>query len=258
MNPDNDQNDEVRQLMALIRRYDKALGSLTPGGSEFHNSPEAQAEFARMRLNSEHQHLIAERMKTRSLQTQLSTVMKLLSSVLGIVRRLEDVVYNDGPAEGEDAAGCSYDSSVLLHAEAAVERFVDELDELPFSVGGLYVESGQYKAERPEAPPWSPGTLQMTCEEAVLFADRQMWKFMSDRAIFELQINQRLCCMDFGEFHRCTEAMLGRPVWSHEFAHPENLIAEYQRKMTPPTMEDTMAQLPAERTVVISAGSESS
>ena len=40
--------------------------------------------------------------------------------------------------------------------------------------------------------------------------------------------------MDMSEFHRCVELLMGRPVWSHEFARMGRLLAEYRGEADPP------------------------
>jgi hypothetical protein len=69
---------------------------------------------------------------------------------------------------------------------------------------------------------------QMTPEEAREFGESGRWRDLSlkERAI--LQLGQDCLCMDFSAFHEAVTELLGRPVYTHEFAKPDLLWAEYQ------------------------------
>ena len=66
----------------------------------------------------------------------------------------------------------------------------------------------------------------MTREEALAKAATRWWESATDREIAEFQLAEPLLCLPFGEFHRAVEAVLGRPVWTHEFARFDWLLAE--------------------------------
>ena len=68
---------------------------------------------------------------------------------------------------------------------------------------------------------------ELTAEEAIALGKLDWWCGMDPREVFALQAFQPLLCMNFGDFHGATEAALGRPVWTHEFADPERLFAEF-------------------------------
>lgn len=69
---------------------------------------------------------------------------------------------------------------------------------------------------------------QLTREQAVQIHDSEGWKELSDVERFTFQLNQSRLCMPFGEFHRCAEVALGRPVWTHEFADRDSLANEFE------------------------------
>lgn len=71
------------------------------------------------------------------------------------------------------------------------------------------------------------GVTQLTDEEAVSFSTGDKLTTMSDIEKFEFQIRQKRLAMDFEEFKRVTDVALGRAVWTHEFADPDSLWAEY-------------------------------
>jgi hypothetical protein len=92
---------------------------------------------------------------------------------------------------------------------------------------------------------------QLTQAEAIAFHDSGAWEKLDlkERALF--QFGQRLLCMPFGEFQRATEELLGRPVWTHEFADPDSLLDEYTGKRPRRSMADIFALLPDDKTIVV-------
>lgn len=84
---------------------------------------------------------------------------------------------------------------------------------------------------------------QLTREEAIAFHESGEWQDMRpiDRARFQLE--QRKLCMPFGVFHEAMEEALGRPVWTHEFAKPDILKAEFYERIPKQTMGQIMARL---------------
>lgn len=90
-------------------------------------------------------------------------------------------------------------------------------------------------------------------KQAVAFAESGAWEKLSkeERALF--QFGQRLLCMPFSAFHEATEALLGRPVWTHEFADPDALLAEYRGDVPRRSFADILALLPAHKTIVVAS-----
>jgi hypothetical protein len=78
-----------------------------------------------------------------------------------------------------------------------------------------------------------------------------LWKKKPARDVALLQLTTVQLCMPFDEFHRITEEALGRPVWTHEFANGDALMAELLGEAPRPTIEEIFALLPAEKTIVI-------
>lgn len=91
----------------------------------------------------------------------------------------------------------------------------------------------------------------MTKAEAVALADSGFWKTMSldDRALFQLA--ETRLCMPFPVFHRAIEHALGRSVWTHEFADRDSLMRELCGDREPPTMEEILEMIPADKLVVL-------
>ena len=93
---------------------------------------------------------------------------------------------------------------------------------------------------------------QLTKEQAIEFHDSGAWKNMGDKEKALFQMEQDKLCMPFSEFHRCVEATLGRPVWTHELGlNRAGLLAELQGHGTAPSFDDVVAMLPAGKAVVM-------
>lgn len=56
--------------------------------------------------------------------------------------------------------------------------------------------------------------------------------------------------IDFDKFHERMQELVGRPVWTHEFARPEYLRNEILTG-THPTMDGVLAKLPADKPVIV-------
>jgi hypothetical protein len=99
---------------------------------------------------------------------------------------------------------------------------------------------------------------QLTREEAITFATERRWESMSptERAVFQLR--QDALCMDFAVFHESITELLGRPVYTHEFAKPDLLWDEYLGKTPKPDLAAILAKLPAHlsATVVVVGDSD--
>lgn len=95
---------------------------------------------------------------------------------------------------------------------------------------------------------------QLSKEEAIAFCESGKWKEMSDEEVFQLQMFQDLLCVDFGRFHQATEKVLGRPVFTHEFASPKGLIDEYLGKRGKPSLEDIIGLIPRDKLIIVAKG----
>lgn len=71
----------------------------------------------------------------------------------------------------------------------------------------------------------------MTTEQAKAFSDSGWWKDKSAEQITALQLYEtRLCMPKFSMFHESVEKVLGRPVFTHEFASHSPLETEFEAK----------------------------
>lgn len=104
----------------------------------------------------------------------------------------------------------------------------------------------------PDTAHWTE--RQLTYEEAIAFAESRAWEHLEawERALF--QLGQERLCMPFNEFQKATQELLGRPVWTHEFADGAALLAEYRGERPARTFEDVLALIPADKRVVIVTG----
>jgi hypothetical protein len=93
---------------------------------------------------------------------------------------------------------------------------------------------------------------QLTKDQAIAFHDSEAWKVMAANNLAVFQMHQDMLCMPFGVFHKAVEETLGRPVWTHEFGlNRDGLLRELEGKITPPTFDEILAMLPAEKTIVL-------
>lgn len=95
---------------------------------------------------------------------------------------------------------------------------------------------------------------QMTKEQAIALWESNKWVNWSDKQIVALQLYQKRICVPFDRFHGAMEAELGRPILTHEFAHADHLIEEYEGKRDKPTFQSIIDLLPAEKVIMIEIG----
>jgi hypothetical protein len=105
------------------------------------------------------------------------------------------------------------------------------------------MEQKQYKA-----------VIQLTKEQAIEFAESGAWKEMTFRQRAVFQMFQPLLCMPFDIFHEAVEKTLGRPVYTHEFGsmNHDGLMAELFEGKEPPTLQEIIEMIPAEKRIIIS------
>jgi len=94
----------------------------------------------------------------------------------------------------------------------------------------------------------------MTKEEAIQLAKSDFWKHLDSREIVEFQIYEEKLCMPWEVFHKAVNEVLGRPVYTHEFASSNinNLRMELMGEKTPPSIQEIMELIPEEKRIIIS------
>jgi hypothetical protein len=95
---------------------------------------------------------------------------------------------------------------------------------------------------------------QFSREEAIAIFENGEWKGFTDEEIVKLQLYQNFLCVDFSRFHQAVEKVLNRPVWSHEFAFPDHLQAEYEGRKEKPTFEDIVNLIPKSKIIFVEVG----
>jgi hypothetical protein len=91
----------------------------------------------------------------------------------------------------------------------------------------------------------------MIKEEAIALASTRWWEKCDAKKVALFQLQEPLLCMDFSAFHKAVEESLGRSVWTHEFANPSRLLEELLGENDPPSMEDIINMIPANKRVVL-------
>lgn len=86
---------------------------------------------------------------------------------------------------------------------------------------------------------------QLTREEAVEFGQQERWSAMTpmERGLFQLR--QGRLCMPMPQFYEGMYELLGRPVYTHELADPDQLWQEYLGLVETPSFDAIIAKLPA-------------
>ena len=70
----------------------------------------------------------------------------------------------------------------------------------------------------------------MTEEEALAKYNSKWWESASYLEIVQFQLYEERLCMPFDIFQLAVEKVLGRPVWTHEFANADRLKAQFERR----------------------------
>lgn len=93
----------------------------------------------------------------------------------------------------------------------------------------------------------------MTKEQALTIYESGIWRQWTDEQKARFQLFEDRLCMPFGEFHRAVEAVLGRPVWTHEFAssNQKRIQAEFLKEAPAPTLQEIMDLIPADKRILI-------
>lgn len=92
---------------------------------------------------------------------------------------------------------------------------------------------------------------QLTKEEAIAFYQSKCYTGWTSRQIAEFQCFQEKLCVPFTLFHAAMEEVLGRSVYTHEFANQESLQKELMGDKEPPTLEEILDMIPNEKKVLV-------
>ena len=92
----------------------------------------------------------------------------------------------------------------------------------------------------------------LTRKEALMLAQAEFWKDMTDEHRARFQLWARRCCMPLHVFQTALERTLGRDVYTHEMTDFEGLTAELDGERPAPTIDEILAMIPAGRRVIVS------
>lgn len=92
---------------------------------------------------------------------------------------------------------------------------------------------------------------QITQEQAIAIYNSGVWKSCTDEEIVRFQLFQDCLALPFGRFHEAVEKVLGRAVFTHEFAYRDELIREFLGGKPAPTFEEIMNLIPEEKRIIL-------
>lgn len=92
-------------------------------------------------------------------------------------------------------------------------------------------------------------------EQAIELSAYGWWLDFSDEEAALMQFNQPLLCLPFDLFHEKFEKLMGRPVWTHEFAssNHDNLRDEMMTGRVA-TMKEIIDLIPAHKLILYKGG----
>lgn len=88
-------------------------------------------------------------------------------------------------------------------------------------------------------------------DAAIALAKSNWWEGLSEREIALTGFFTRELCLPFPRLHEAMEKVLGRSVWTHEFAFPELIGRELLGQISAPTFDDILNLIPAGKRLVI-------
>ncbi|MGI4870653.1 MAG: hypothetical protein ACRYFX_05675 [Janthinobacterium lividum] len=83
----------------------------------------------------------------------------------------------------------------------------------------------------------------MTQKEAVAIYESGIWKDWTAREKVLCQLYEERLIMPFDEFTAAMSEVLGRPVFTHEFANPKKLEAEFEGEIGSVSLQESIADL---------------
>jgi hypothetical protein len=93
---------------------------------------------------------------------------------------------------------------------------------------------------------------ELTKKQATALCESRFWETMSYEERTKFQMIQERLCMPFEVFHEAITKYLDRPVYTHEFGlNRDGLMKEVFKGAPPPTIEEIINFIPAEKRMVI-------
>ena len=92
---------------------------------------------------------------------------------------------------------------------------------------------------------------QITQDQAIKIYKSGIWENWTDEDIVKFQLFQKFLAIPFYRYHEAMEKVLGRPVFTHEFAYSDILIEEYKKDRPAPTFQEIIDLIPKEKLIII-------
>ena len=93
---------------------------------------------------------------------------------------------------------------------------------------------------------------QLTKQQAIRFAESEVWKDMTFEERVSMQLFQELLCMPFNVFHEALEKTLCRSVFTHELGlNLEGLRSEFLGEKEAPTLEEIIDLIPENKRIIL-------
>ena len=92
-------------------------------------------------------------------------------------------------------------------------------------------------------------------DTCIKLAESNWWELFTPNQAAFLQFNQDKLCMPFSIFHEYFEKLIGRPVYTHEFAS-KRLLQEELDTGIHPSLNEILAQIPPGKLTTFTPNSE--
>jgi len=88
-------------------------------------------------------------------------------------------------------------------------------------------------------------------EGAIKLYNSKWWEGKTAKEIVDFQLYEKRLCVEFSVFHKAIEEVLGRPVFTHEFADQKALQEEYEGKREYDGLDASIKRIVPEHVKVI-------
>ena len=92
---------------------------------------------------------------------------------------------------------------------------------------------------------------QLTKDEAIAMYHSKVWLDWDAEHIVRFQLFQKKLCMPLNVFYKAITEVLGRPIYSHEFAFRDAIVEEYLGVRLMPSLQEVMDLVPADKCIVV-------
>jgi hypothetical protein len=92
---------------------------------------------------------------------------------------------------------------------------------------------------------------QLTKDQAIAFYHSDVWLDWDAERIVRFQLFQKKLCMPLGVFYKAITEVLGRPIYSHEFAFRDAIVEEYLGVRPMPSLQEVLSLAPAYKCIVV-------